>query len=195
MGIDIRNGLQYECIACAACIDVCNTVMDSVGKPRHLIQYTTARTEAGGHARLLRGRTIGYGAVWLAACTGLLALVFTHSTLRFDVLRDRHALYRERADGSIENIYTFKITNADRERHRYRVHAQFADGTVLQAEPEEIEDEAEETESTTITLRTPTTPPAQGWTMVEPVTVELVDEDHPEVSRSRGARFLTGAHP
>jgi ferredoxin len=27
-GIDIRNGLQYECIACGACIDACDEVMD-----------------------------------------------------------------------------------------------------------------------------------------------------------------------
>ena len=34
VGIDIRNGLQYECIGCAACIDVCDEVMDKMGYPR-----------------------------------------------------------------------------------------------------------------------------------------------------------------
>ena len=29
-GIDIRKGLQYECIACAACIDACDGVMDKM---------------------------------------------------------------------------------------------------------------------------------------------------------------------
>jgi polyferredoxin len=33
-GIDIRNGLQYECIACGACIDACDEVMDKVGYPQ-----------------------------------------------------------------------------------------------------------------------------------------------------------------
>ena len=33
-GIDIRNGLQYECIACGACIDACDDVMDKMGYPR-----------------------------------------------------------------------------------------------------------------------------------------------------------------
>ena len=98
------------------------------------------------------------------------------------------------ADGSIENVYTFKVTNADRAPHRYRVQAQFADGTPLEAEPSELTRAAEETGSTTIALRTPATPPASGWKMVEPVTVELVDEDNPGLSRKRGARFLTGAH-
>ena len=30
-----------ECIACAACIDVCDQVMDKVGYPRGLIRYST----------------------------------------------------------------------------------------------------------------------------------------------------------
>src|SRR5215831_14555152 len=40
-GIDIRHGLQIECIACAACIDACDDVMDKMGSPRGLIRYTT----------------------------------------------------------------------------------------------------------------------------------------------------------
>ena len=33
-GIDIRDGLQMECIHCTQCIDACDAVMDKVGKPR-----------------------------------------------------------------------------------------------------------------------------------------------------------------
>ena len=40
-GIDIRNGLQYECIGCAACVDACDKVMDRMNYPRGLIRYTT----------------------------------------------------------------------------------------------------------------------------------------------------------
>ena len=42
-GIDIRNGLQYECIGCAACIDGCNQVMDKMGYPKGLIRYSTEK--------------------------------------------------------------------------------------------------------------------------------------------------------
>jgi cytochrome c oxidase accessory protein FixG len=38
-GIDIRNGFQMECISCAQCIDVCDDVMDKVGRPRGLIRH------------------------------------------------------------------------------------------------------------------------------------------------------------
>ena len=51
-GIDIRKGLQYECIACAACIDACDNVMDRVGSPRGLIRHTTQHAlDQSHHAR------------------------------------------------------------------------------------------------------------------------------------------------
>ncbi len=51
-GIDIRNGLQYECIGCAACIDACNQVMDKMGYPQGLIRYTTTARVASAHPHL-----------------------------------------------------------------------------------------------------------------------------------------------
>jgi cytochrome c oxidase accessory protein FixG len=43
MGIDIRDGLQMECITCALCIDACDGVMDKLGRDRGLIAYSTLR--------------------------------------------------------------------------------------------------------------------------------------------------------
>ena len=55
-GIDIRNGLQYECIGCAACIDGCDQVMDKMGYPRGLIRYSTenAIAERSGRGDQMR---------------------------------------------------------------------------------------------------------------------------------------------
>jgi cytochrome c oxidase accessory protein FixG len=46
-GIDIRRGTQMECIACTACIDACDEIMDKVKSPRGLIRYTTENQLAG----------------------------------------------------------------------------------------------------------------------------------------------------
>ncbi|MBL6751964.1 MAG: 4Fe-4S binding protein [Nevskia sp.] len=200
VGIDIRKGLQYECIACAACIDACDSVMAAVGKPRGLIRYSSSQHDRGGKFRLLRGRTIGYGLVWLAACAAFVMLLLTHSTLRVDVLRDRHTLYRELPTGAIENLYTIKVTNDDERTHRYHVSAHFADGTPLAVEPSILERKPEETGGTTVSLRTPPRAEnAPALPMIEDVEVE-VDEEHdedekdePQVSRTRSARFITGA--
>ena len=42
-GIDIRDGLQLECISCALCIDACDGIMDKLGRERSLVSYTTLR--------------------------------------------------------------------------------------------------------------------------------------------------------
>ncbi len=39
-GIDIRNGLQMECIHCAQCIDACHDVMTKLHMPTNLIRYS-----------------------------------------------------------------------------------------------------------------------------------------------------------
>ncbi len=40
-GVDIRFGVQMECIACTACMDACDDVMTSLGKAPGLIRYTS----------------------------------------------------------------------------------------------------------------------------------------------------------
>ena len=73
-GIDIRNGLQMECIGCAACIDACNDIMRKVNRPTGLVRYDSTSGLAGKKRRILRPR------VWLYAGMGMigfLALGFT----------------------------------------------------------------------------------------------------------------------
>ena len=120
-GIDIRNGLQYECIACGACIDACDDVMDKMGYPHGLIRYSTQNAIDGKSTRVLRPRIFVYGFI-------LLGLVLawgwgvTHRTdLITEVLRDRNALYREVGDGVVENSYTLKLVNKGQHDNRYRI--------------------------------------------------------------------------
>jgi polyferredoxin len=110
-GIDIRNGLQYECIACGACIDGCNEVMDKLGQPRGLIRYSTQNAIDGKPTRVLRPRIVVYGALLSLLATVWLWGVAHRSPFLVEVLRDRNALYRVVADGSVENAYTLKIVN------------------------------------------------------------------------------------
>jgi cytochrome c oxidase accessory protein FixG len=59
-GIDIRQGLQLECIGCAACMDACDEIMDKVNRPRGLIRYASDRELEGKKTRWIRPRTILY---------------------------------------------------------------------------------------------------------------------------------------
>ena len=59
-GIDIRDGLQMECIACTQCIDACDDIMDKMGFEPGLIRYTSEHELEGKKTRWLRPRTAIY---------------------------------------------------------------------------------------------------------------------------------------
>jgi cytochrome c oxidase accessory protein FixG len=128
-GIDIRQGLQYECIGCAACVDACDDVMDKMSYPRGLIRFSTQNAMARGWGRaqiwrtVLRPRVLVYGAVLLALCVALLASLVVRTPLKVDVVRDRAALSRIVAGGRLENVYRLQIMNATEEPQRYRIAA------------------------------------------------------------------------
>ena len=129
-GIDIRKGLQYECIGCAACIDGCNQVMDRMGYARGLIRYSITHaveerlTRCEMFARALRPRVLAYfsilGAIVIAASVSLWLRV----PLKVDVIRDRAALSREVEGGLIENVYRLQVMNTVEKDRRFLVHVE-----------------------------------------------------------------------
>ncbi len=119
VGIDIRDGLQYECIGCAACVDACDEIMDKMNYPRGLIRYTTEHNLAGEETKILRPRLLGYGAA-LAIMIGLfIVTVGSLAQVSLDVERDRNVLYREVRGGNIENVYIVKIFNKSQQERTY----------------------------------------------------------------------------
>jgi cytochrome c oxidase accessory protein FixG len=68
-GIDIRHGLQLECVGCAACIDACDEVMTKVKRPLGLVRYDSYAGLAGGKTRWVRPRTILYFVLLLVGIT------------------------------------------------------------------------------------------------------------------------------
>jgi cytochrome c oxidase accessory protein FixG len=185
-GIDIRNGLQYQCIACAACIDACNQVMDKMGYPRGLIRYSTLNEmEEGKPWRLWRPRVIVYALLLSTISLGLILAVLFRTPLDLDVIRDRNALYRE-VMGQIENVYTLKILNMDTKAHVYRVSATGIEGLRLLADREEIPVAAGEVVEVPVRLQVP--PEAITARSLEVrFKLEAVDADHVVYEK---ARFL-----
>jgi polyferredoxin len=110
-GIDIRKGLQYECIACAACIDACDGVMDKLRSPRGLIRYATQHSIEGGKTRTARPRILVYAAILATLCVAFVVALLARTPVELDVIRDRNALYRESRPGFVENVYTLRIIN------------------------------------------------------------------------------------
>jgi len=142
VGIDIRDGLQYECIGCGLCVDACNTVMDKLDYPRGLIRFSTQNgvaqhwTQSQMMRRVLRPRVLLYSAALALLCVGMLASLVVRTPLKVDVVRDRAALSRIVSGGKLENIYRLQIMNATEEMQRYRISARGLDGLEVASEPE-----------------------------------------------------------
>jgi cytochrome c oxidase accessory protein FixG len=126
-GIDIRKGLQYECIGCAACIDGCNQVMAKVGYPKGLIRYSTTHamdeklTRAQMFKRAFRPRVLLYSAILWAIVIAAGVSLWQRVPLKVDVIRDRAAIAREVEGGQIENVYRLQIMNTEEEERYYYV--------------------------------------------------------------------------
>jgi len=120
-GIDIRNGLQYQCIGCAACIDGCDQVMVKVGKPKGLIRYATERALEGKATRILRPRVLIYAAILTGIVLAAGAGLWLRVPLKVDVIRDRAAISREVEDGQVENVYRLQVMNTTERARTYEV--------------------------------------------------------------------------
>ena len=125
-GIDIRDGIQLECIGCGLCIDACNDVMARVGNAPNLITYDTERRVAERSKgreltyRILRPRTVLYTMLFAAVGGIMLFALLTRSSQGINVLHDR-ASYVRLSDGSIRNGYDVKILNKTREARRFEL--------------------------------------------------------------------------
>jgi cytochrome c oxidase accessory protein FixG len=116
-GIDIRDGLQLECIGCGLCIDACDDIMDRVGRPRGLIAFDTYANRVAAQRgekpkrRYVRPRTIAY--VFFLGAIGALMLygLAQRSSFAVTLLADRSPLFVRLSDGSIRDGYTLKIEN------------------------------------------------------------------------------------
>lgn len=136
VGIDIRDGLQYECITCAACIDGCDEMMDKMGYDRGLVRYTTENELEGKKTHIMRPRLIGYFVALMAMVVTLGIAVSDRVPLELEVLRDRNQLYRMDVNGNIENSYIIKIANMDQKDHNYALSVEGLTGLELVGQTE-----------------------------------------------------------
>jgi cytochrome c oxidase accessory protein FixG len=185
-GIDIRAGLQYECIACAACIDACDPVMDKMGYARGLIRYTSQKALEGKVSHVVRPRMIVYGVLLAALIVGFFVSISLRTPVGLDVMRDRNALYRTLADGTIENVYLVRILNKDTAPHRYVLSAAGLPGISIETDHPEQSVAPGEVFSLAARVRVP----ARAAAGSHEIRFEVAAVDAPKLHASRDARFL-----
>ena len=172
-GIDIRNGLQYECIGCTACIDGCNQVMDKMGYPRGLIRYASLNGVSQHLGwkemirRVFRPRVLIYTAVLWAIIIAAGVSLYYRVPVKVDVIRDRAALSREVADGLIENVYRLQIMNTQELPRRLTITATGIDGLKVGGITLPLEIGSATTQMFTLNLRAPAGKAQQGSNRIQ----------------------------
>jgi cytochrome c oxidase accessory protein FixG len=131
-GIDIRDGLQLECITCAQCVDACNGVMRKLKKPEGLIRYASqAWFQSGKKPRWLRPRTVAYPLVLLTLLSALVIIGQKQTrSAEVTVLRGIGAPFAERG-ALVQNQLRIKIHNRSDADGAFEIQLQNAGNSQL----------------------------------------------------------------
>jgi cytochrome c oxidase accessory protein FixG len=149
VGIDIRNGLQYECISCGLCIDACDSIMDKMNYPRGLIKFSTQHAISSHSTKheiiqkILRPRVLIYLGLLVLLCVGFSVSLSLRSTFKVDVIRDRGVMSRLAPGGYVENVYRLQITNATELPQTYRIGVSGLKGLSIASNHEFVVDAAD----------------------------------------------------
>jgi cytochrome c oxidase accessory protein FixG len=119
-GIDIRQGLQIECIGCAACIDACDSVMTKLDRPTGLVRYDSQRGFSGERTRWIRPRVLLYTALLALGATALTAAFSTIRPVTVSVTRMTGAPYFVE-NGVVRNQFLLRVLNKHQHSDTYDV--------------------------------------------------------------------------
>ena len=118
--IDIRKGLQLECINCLECVDACTTVMGKLGKPS-LVTWSSDYeiTDQKGKTKYFRPKIILYIVLLLALSIGMLVISSKKENMLLNINKENR-LYsiKKMPDGRVrvDNAYEFLLQNTKKEK-------------------------------------------------------------------------------
>jgi len=120
-GIDIRDGLQFECIGCTACIDACDDQMLRVNRPKGLIRYTTEKELSEG-VKSTHWRPL----VYMALSALLIGVAALRVALRTDfdatIMRGQAANFTVSGD-TVQNFLRLRLDNKTSHEMGFRIES------------------------------------------------------------------------
>lgn len=126
-GIDIRNGLQIECIGCAACVDACDDIMVKLKRKPGLIRYDSLNGLERKPKRFWRPRLAIYAVLGVI---GLVVATFafrSHTNFEANLLRPHGAPFAV-TEGQVRNTFDLHLVNKYAEPVTYRLEGVAGDG-------------------------------------------------------------------
>ena len=185
-GIDIRKGLQYECIGCAACIDGCDQVMDKMGYPKGLIRYSTENAlknhlpAQGMLKRIFRPRVLIYSAILWAIIIAALVTLYHRVPLKVDVIRDRGNVMHDADAAEVQNVYRLQIMNTQEIARDMRISVSGLDGIEIEDASRAIRVAPASSLMVPLRVEAPRASGHKGSNRIR-FTVEAIDPAHPEI--------------
>lgn len=119
-GIDIRNGLQMECVGCAACVDACDEIMDKVGTPRGLVRYDSLNGLEGRPKHVARPRLFFYAGIAGLWLVGTVFAFAQHTEFEANVLRHEGSPFAV-GDGEVRNSMRIHLVNKTGETQTFLI--------------------------------------------------------------------------
>jgi polyferredoxin len=120
-GIDIRNGLQLDCIGCAACVDACDEIMHKLERPSGLIRYDSLRGLAREARKFWRPRLALYAGLAVLGLVVATIGVSAHKSFEANLLRLGGTPYLVEDDGRIQNLFEVHIVNKQSEPKTFEI--------------------------------------------------------------------------
>jgi cytochrome c oxidase accessory protein FixG len=191
-GIDIRNGLQYECIGCGLCIDACNDIMQKMDYPPGLIRYATENSVSKQYTsqqmmkHIMRPRIMLYTGILLVITAIFVYSLSTRIPMRVDVLRDRGVMTREVGDGLTENVYLLHIMNMQDTDRSFTVKAEGLEGIRMDGQ-DTFTVQALQNMTQPINVRVPA---GEGKPGANPINFVIVDTLNPDIRRDEKSTFI-----
>ncbi|MBL0703173.1 MAG: cytochrome c oxidase accessory protein CcoG [Sulfurospirillum sp.] len=128
--IDIRKGMQLECINCLECADACSKVMSKLNKTSLITWSSSSAVEKNRKTKFIRFRTIAYGIALSLAFIALFIMGSTKEHMLLNINRTTQ-LYKIKDEGkNIENVYVFLFQNTDSIDHKYYFEIEHANITI-----------------------------------------------------------------
>ena len=155
-GIDIRDGLQMECVHCTQCADACDDIMVKVGKPKGLIRYTSQDALEGKAPHILRVRTVLYPLAFTLFFGAFVLALATRSTADVTLLGAVGAPFTREADGRVVNQVRLRITNRTGAPQRYTIAFLDKPGALLIAPENPVRVQPGATVTTSVFVMQPT---------------------------------------
>lgn len=116
--IDIRKGMQLECINCLECVDACTTVMGKLGK-ESLVQWTSTNAiSKDTPTKFVRKNTIMY-MLALCAIVGMLFIMGGEKEYMLLNVNKTTKLYDIKEDNEVRNNFVLLFQNTQKETYTY----------------------------------------------------------------------------